>query len=89
MAIYRIKALNEMAEKLPEGYAFTALDIGALPHYNQDLESGDLPASVVAFRETIAHSDAVFITLPEYNHGMPGVLKMHSTGYLARHLPAA
>ncbi|MFZ4835325.1 NADPH-dependent FMN reductase [Rouxiella sp. Mn2063] len=67
--------LNEMAEKLPEGYAFTALDIGALPHYNQDLESGDLPVSVVAFRETITHSDAVFITLPEYNHGMPGVLK--------------
>ncbi len=67
--------LNEMAEKLPEGYAFTTLDIGSLPHYNQDLESGDLPASVVAFRETITHSDAVFITLPEYNHGMPGVLK--------------
>lgn len=50
-------------------------DIGALPLYNQDLDEGDGPCPVSNFRRAIEASDGVVIVSPEYNHGIPGVLK--------------
>lgn len=46
-----------------------------LPLYNQDLDGDAAPAIVRRFRGLIAESDALVISTPEYNHGMPGVLK--------------
>ena len=40
-----------------------------LPHYDQDLDGDDVPASVTALRE------AVVVASPEYNGTIPGVLK--------------
>lgn len=50
------------------------VEIDQVPLYNQDLEA-NLPAPVVAFKDAIAAADAVLIVTPEYNRGMPGVLK--------------
>ena len=50
------------------------IDIGKLPLYNQDLDV-DPPAEWVAFREQIAACDGVLFCTPEYNRGVPGVLK--------------
>ena len=50
-------------------------DIGGLPHFNQDLYVDPLPTAVLRLREQIALADAVVISSPEYNHGIPGVLK--------------
>ena len=50
-------------------------DIGALPLFNQDLYVEPLPAAVAAFRAQIAAADGIVIVSPEYNHGIPGVLK--------------
>lgn len=50
-------------------------DIRALPHFNQDLYVEPLPAAVERMREQIAASDGLVIASPEYNHGIPGVLK--------------
>ena len=50
-------------------------DIGVLPHFNQDLYVDPLPTAVLRLREQIALADAVVISSPEYNHGIPGVLK--------------
>lgn len=50
-------------------------DIGALPHFNQDLFVDPLPAPVVHFREQIAAAQGVVISSSEYNHGVPGTLK--------------
>ncbi|MGH7324673.1 MAG: NADPH-dependent FMN reductase [Candidatus Rokuibacteriota bacterium] len=48
----------------------------ALPLYNADLEQeGRFPEDVTAWRELIARCDGLLIAAPEYNHGMPGVLK--------------
>lgn len=66
--------LTEMVSMLPPGTNYEAIDIGALPHYNEDLEA-ELPASVTAARARVASSDAVLIVTPEFNHGVPGVLK--------------
>lgn len=46
-----------------------------LPLYNQDMDGDASPGSVEDFRKRIAASDALIISTPEYNHGMPGVLK--------------
>lgn len=50
------------------------VEIGDLPLYNQDEEGNPTPA-VVAFREKILAADGVLICSPEYNRGVPGVLK--------------
>ena len=48
-------------------------DIGALPHYNADLDP--LPETVVALKQAIAEADGLVIVTPEYNYSVPGVLK--------------
>src|SRR5690625_1697193 len=64
-------ALQKLA---PEGLSFEELDIGALPHYNQDLEQ-DPPAVVKEFRSTLKRLDGFMFVTPEYNRSEPGVLK--------------
>src|SRR4030095_3200991 len=50
------------------------VEIGDLPLYNQDLDSNP-PESWVRFRQKIAAADGVLFVSPEYNRGIPGVLK--------------
>lgn len=50
------------------------IDIGELPLYNQDLDENP-PEQWVAFREKISACDGVLFCTPEYNRGVPGVLK--------------
>lgn len=58
----------------PQDWTFATLDIGAVPHYDDDLQS-DLPGSVKNLKRQIADADALMIVSPEYNRSMPGVLK--------------
>jgi chromate reductase len=50
-------------------------DIGLLPLFNQDHFVDPLPSAVAGFRAQIAAVDGIVIVSPEYNHGIPGVLK--------------
>jgi chromate reductase len=50
------------------------VEIGDLALYNQDHDA-DPPAEYVRFRERIALADGVLFCTPEYNRGVPGVLK--------------
>jgi chromate reductase len=50
------------------------VEIGDLPLYSQDQDSAPPPASA-AFREKIAAADGILFCTPEYNRGVPGVLK--------------
>jgi chromate reductase len=50
------------------------VEIGDLPLYNQDMDA-DPPPAYVAFREAIAAADGILFCTPEYNRGVPGVLK--------------
>ena len=50
------------------------IEIGDLPLYNQDLD-GTPPEQWVRFRQQIAAADGVLFCSPEYNRGIPGVLK--------------
>ncbi len=46
-----------------------------LPLYDEDEDGPSTPEVVRAFRHAVAGSDGVVIATPEYNHGVPGVLK--------------
>ena len=49
--------------------------LGDIPPYNDDVfQKGD-PAPVVDFKNFIGGADALLISTPEYNYGIPGVLK--------------
>ncbi|WP_280443782.1 NADPH-dependent FMN reductase [Nocardia brasiliensis] len=48
-------------------------DLGALPHFNQDLET-DPPAAVAELRQRVAAADGILLATPEYNSAIPGVL---------------
>jgi chromate reductase len=50
------------------------IEIGDLPLYNQDLDSNP-PEQWVRFRQQVAAADGVLFCSPEYNRGIPGVLK--------------
>src|SRR4030095_6787243 len=50
------------------------IEIGDLPLYNQDHDA-DPPEQYVRFRRQIAEADGVLFVSPEYNRGIPGVLK--------------
>ncbi|MGE4483445.1 NADPH-dependent FMN reductase [Acidocella sp.] len=45
-----------------------------VPLYNGDLEA-DLPAPVAALKSAITAADGLVLVTPEFNHGIPGVLK--------------
>ena len=50
------------------------VEIGDLPLYNQDLDANP-PEQWTRFRQKIAAADGVLFVSPEYNRGVPGVLK--------------
>jgi chromate reductase len=50
------------------------IEIGDLPLYNQDYDA-DPPEQYLRFRQQIAQADGVLFVSPEYNRGIPGVLK--------------
>jgi chromate reductase, NAD(P)H dehydrogenase (quinone) len=50
------------------------VEIGQLPLFNQDFEA-DPPQVVRDFKQKIESFDAVLFVTPEYNRGVPGVLK--------------
>jgi chromate reductase, NAD(P)H dehydrogenase (quinone) len=64
-----------VAEVAASSAQFDHADIGVLPHFNQDLYVAPLPATVQRLRSQIAAVHGLVICSPEYNHGMPGVLK--------------
>ena len=52
------------------------VEIGDLPLYNQDYDgSPNEPEQYARFREQVRSADGVLFVSPEYNRGMPGVLK--------------
>jgi chromate reductase len=53
----------------------TLYDLEPIPFYNADVEARGDPEPVVAFKAAIRAADALLIATPEYNHGVPGVLK--------------
>jgi len=49
--------------------------IDTLPHFNPDMEPGNTPVTVAAFRARLRAAECILICTPEYAMGVPGSLK--------------
>ena len=68
------KIAHALAELAPVQLKLDVVEIGHLPHYNQDLDENP-PTVFTDFRQRIKSADAVLFVTPEYNRSVPGVLK--------------
>lgn len=67
-----LRAAQEVA---PEGMTIESFDLKDVPLYNADVEAAGDPPSVATLKEAIRTADAVLMATPEYNHGVPAVMK--------------
>ena len=67
-----MRAAQELA---PEGMRIDIFDLAPIPLYNQDLEINGDPEPVAALKTALLEADALLLVTPEYNYGVPGVLK--------------
>jgi chromate reductase, NAD(P)H dehydrogenase (quinone) len=74
-ASFSTSLLKILAERAGPSIDIQVLTLEDIPLYNEDLDQTPGIPSVAAFKKIIAESDGVLITTPEYNHGVPGVLK--------------
>lgn len=74
-ASYNTGLLRAASELLPEGMTMEIFDLSPIPFYNADVEAEGMPAPVQQLQERITAADALLIATPEYNGGIPGVLK--------------
>ncbi|SFG49722.1 chromate reductase [Novosphingobium sp. CF614] len=67
--------LRSLQDEVPSGVALRLHPLDNLPLYNQDLDADEPPAGVSDLRDAISLSDGLVIVTPEFNYGLPGVLK--------------
>ena len=67
--------LRAAIELAPPSLHIVAHDLSAIPLYNGDVEARGMPQSVVDLQDAVRKADGLLIATPEYNHGVPGVLK--------------
>jgi len=68
-----LRAAVELAPAGMEIIIYTRL--GDIPPYNDDVFAKGDPEPVADFKAAISSADAMLIATPEYNYGVPGVLK--------------
>jgi chromate reductase, NAD(P)H dehydrogenase (quinone) len=68
--------LRAAIELAPAGMEIGTFEgLGEIPPYNADVEAAGEPAPVAAWKDAIRNADALLFVTPEYNYGIPGVLK--------------
>jgi chromate reductase, NAD(P)H dehydrogenase (quinone) len=72
---YNRALLRAATELAPPALHIVIHDLDGIPLYNGDVEAAGAPSSVVQLREAIRQADGLLIATPEYNYGVPGVLK--------------
>lgn len=74
-ASFNTALLHAAQELLPADVTLTIHALHDLPLFDQDVEGQGDPAPVTALKQAIDAADAVLLATPEYNDGIPGVLK--------------
>ena len=73
---YNRGLLRAAARLAPERMNLAIFDrLGDVPLYDGDVEAAGDPEPVTALKSAIREADALLIATPEYNYGVPGVLK--------------
>src|SRR5688500_8466425 len=73
-ASYNRGALRAAQQLCPEGTKIEVFELDGIPLFNQDEERTPHP-KVTELKQRIRAADAILLVTPEYNYGMPGVLK--------------
>jgi chromate reductase len=74
-ASYNRALLRAAQELAPPTLRIEIHEIGDIPLYNEDVEKAGAPDSVARLRSEVGKADGLLIATPEYNHGVPGVMK--------------
>lgn len=75
-ASFNTALLRAARRSAPEGVEIEIATLHGIPLYDGDLEAAaGIPEAVDALKARIRASDALLLATPEYNNGMPGVLK--------------
>ena len=74
-ASFSTSLLKVLAERAAPSIDIQLVTLKDIPLYNEDLDRDPEIPEVATFKKLIAESDGVLIATPEYNHGVPGVLK--------------
>jgi len=67
--------LASASELAPEGTTLRVASLASIPLYNGDLDIDGGPEPIRALKEQIGAADGLVLATPEYNYGIPGVLK--------------
>lgn len=67
--------LRSLQPLLPPGTTLALVPLDDVPLYNADLDGDQPPPAVAQLKSAIAAADGLVLCSPEYNYGMPGVLK--------------
>jgi len=72
---YNRALLRAATELAPSTLHIVIQELDGIPLYNGDIEDAGVPPGVEQLRDAIRKADGLLIATPEYNHGVPGVLK--------------
>ena len=72
---YSTGLLHALAEKVRDTAHLQVVTLEDIPLYNEDLDIEPAIPAVAALKRRIVECDGVVFSTPEYNHGLPGVLK--------------
>jgi chromate reductase, NAD(P)H dehydrogenase (quinone) len=72
---YNGAILRTVREAIAPDAEMDIFHLGDIPLYDQDLDTDTPPEAVQALREAVDASDGLLISTPEYNYGVPGLLK--------------
>ena len=67
--------LRSLQPLLPAGVVLQIFPLDQIPVYNADLDGDSPPPPVAQLKQAIREADGLVLCSPEYNYGMPGVLK--------------
>jgi chromate reductase len=72
---YCTAILRTLGETIAQSATLEIFDLSSIPPYNEDEEGERSPQAVLDLRQALGKCDGVVLASPEFNHGMPGVLK--------------
>jgi chromate reductase, NAD(P)H dehydrogenase (quinone) len=72
---YNAMALEAAKAAAPSGVELDIIRLNDVELYNGDVEKEGWPPGVQALRDRVERAHAVLLASPEYNYGVPGVLK--------------
>ncbi|WP_294615195.1 NAD(P)H-dependent oxidoreductase [uncultured Gilliamella sp.] len=72
---YNLKVAKVLQKIAPPSLSLQIISIGDLPLYNEDIDTQTPPDSYTRFRQEIADCQGAIFVTPEYNRGLPAVIK--------------